>query len=200
MIKNIIFDVGDVLLEYRWKDMLMDYGLSGEEAYKVGRMMFDDELWDERDLADIKRGDELTVEYMEKYPEYSQVIEWFFSHEEYMHIPRKDIWEKVHKLKEKGYKLYILSNYSESMFIKHTKDADFIKDMDGIVVSYQAHFMKPDHRIYHFLLDKYFLKPDECLFFDDRIENTKAASELGIHVRTVISKEFLAEELDKLLK
>ena len=135
MIKNIIFDVGDVLLEYRWKNMLMDYGLSDEEAYKVGRMIFDDKLWNEMDLADIKHGEELAVEYMKKYPEYGQVISWFLSHEEYMHVPRKDIWEKVHKLKEKGYKLYILSNYPESMFIKHTKDADFIKDMDGIVLS-----------------------------------------------------------------
>ena len=41
-IKNIIFDVGDVLLSYRWKYMLMDYGLSEEEAVRIGTEMFDD--------------------------------------------------------------------------------------------------------------------------------------------------------------
>jgi hypothetical protein len=40
-IKNIIFDVGDVLLSYRWKYMLMDYGLSEEEAVRIGTEMFD---------------------------------------------------------------------------------------------------------------------------------------------------------------
>ncbi|MDY4110021.1 MAG: hypothetical protein SOY48_03920 [Eubacterium sp.] len=50
---NIIFDVGDVLLEYRWKQMLMDCGLSEEEAVRVGRELFDDpdDLWHIFDLA-----------------------------------------------------------------------------------------------------------------------------------------------------
>lgn len=50
---NIIFDVGDVLLEYRWKQMLMDCGLSEEEAIRVGHELFDDDddLWHIFDLA-----------------------------------------------------------------------------------------------------------------------------------------------------
>ena len=54
-IKNIIFDVGDVLLSYRWKYMLMDYGLSEEEAVRIGTEMFDDPegLWG---LLDLVRG------------------------------------------------------------------------------------------------------------------------------------------------
>ena len=47
-IKNIIFDVGDVLLSYRWKYMLMDYGLSEEEAVRIGTEMFDDMIEDIR--------------------------------------------------------------------------------------------------------------------------------------------------------
>ena len=44
--KNIIFDVGDVLLEYRWKDMLVeDYGMTEERAVQIGKSMFDDPLW-----------------------------------------------------------------------------------------------------------------------------------------------------------
>ena len=44
--KNIIFDVGDVLLEYRWKDMLaQDYGMTEERAVQIGKSMFDDPLW-----------------------------------------------------------------------------------------------------------------------------------------------------------
>ena len=66
MIKNIIFDVGDVLLEYRWKDMLMDYGLSEAEAIRVGTLMFDDPLWRQLDYG--KSEEEVILEYQQKYP------------------------------------------------------------------------------------------------------------------------------------
>ncbi len=198
MIKNIIFDVGGVLLEYRWKDMLTDHGLSGEEALKVGRLMFDDPLWTDMDKADRSRDEAIIAAYMEKYPEYAGTIQWFLTHVEYMHVPRKEIWRLVHRLKEKGYRLYILSNYPETMFRKHTDDADFMADMDGEVVSYQIRKVKPDPEIYRHLLDKYHLVPEECLFFDDRPENTRAAERLGIHTVTVTSREFLKGKLEEM--
>lgn len=198
MIKNIIFDVGDVLLEYRWKDMLKDYGLPDDEAYKVGNLMFNDNLWHEFDLANMTR-DEIVGQYLKNYPDYAKVMQWFMTHGELMHVKREDAWEKAQKLKEKGYGIYILSNYSQELFEKHTKDAPFISLADGVVVSYQIHITKPDEKIYRYLLDKYNLKAEECIFFDDREENTEAARKLGIEAITVTSKEFLLDELDKLL-
>jgi len=198
VVKNIIFDVGDVLLEYRWHDMLTDYGLEDGEADKVAGFMFNDILWHEFDLAIMTR-DEIIQKYIKSYPEYADTIQWFMTHGEFMHVNREDVWEKVQELKNKGYGIYILSNYSEELFEKHTKDAPFIKIADGIVVSYQIHITKPDKGIYQYLLNKYKLKAEECIFFDDRKENTEAAIKLGINAVTVTSKEFLLEELDKLL-
>ena len=198
MIKNIIFDVGDVLLEYRWKDMLKDYGLPDDEAYKVGNLMFNDNLWHEFDLANMTR-DEIVGQYLKNYPDYAKVMQWFMTHGELMHVKREDVWEKAQKLKEKGYGIYILSNYSQELFEKHTKDAPFVSLADGVVVSYQIHITKPDEKIYRYLLDKYNLKAEECIVFDDREENTEAARKLGIEAITVTSKEFLLDELDKLL-
>ena len=198
MIKNIIFDVGDVLLEYRWKDMLKDYGLPDDEAYKVGNLMFNDNLWHEFDLANMTR-DEIVGQYLKNYPDYAEVMQWFMTHGELMHVKREDVWEKAQKLKEKGYGIYILSNYSQELFEKHTKDAPFISLADGVVVSYQIHITKPDEKIYRYLLDKYNLKAEECIFFDEREENTEGARKLGIDAITVTSREFLLKELDKLL-
>ena len=61
--KNIIFDVGDVLLDYRWQQMLMDYGLDESEAYRVGRELCDDPdgLWHEFDLG-VKSQEEIIQE------------------------------------------------------------------------------------------------------------------------------------------
>lgn len=198
-IKNIIFDVGDVLLEYRWKDMLMDYGLSKEEAVKVGNLMFDNKLWSVLDLGTMS-DEEVISEYARLYPEYATVMEWFIKNGEYMHVARPKVWERVHKLKTMGYGIYILSNYSRNLFEKHTKGASFLEDADGMVVSYQIHIAKPDKKIYEYLLNKYNLIAQECIFFDDRPDNTKAARQMGIEAVTVTGQDFLISELDKIVK
>ena len=197
--KNIVFDVGEVLIEYRWKQMLMDYGLSEEDAIRVGTELFDDpdKLWSIFDLGTFSE-EEIIAEYCRKHPEDTDAITWFISHGEYMHVPREDVWEKVHGLKQKGYGIYLLSNYSENLFHKHTKNAAFMKDIDGMVVSYQIHKTKPDPAIYLHLLQTYHLQPETCLFFDDRPANTEAAKKLGIQTITVTSKELLMGELEKL--
>lgn len=197
-LKNIIFDVGDVLLEYRWKDMLVDFGLSEEEAQGLGLRMFEDPLWKELDLAN-RTEQEIIRSYQEKIPQYKKEVEWFITHGEYMHVNRPKVWEKVHRLKEQGYGLYLLSNYSKELFIKHTKGASFIRDMDGMVVSYMIHQAKPSREIYEYLLQKYHLNPQECLFFDDREENVLAARKLGIDAYQVTSQAYLLEQLERLL-
>ena len=67
MIKNLIFDVGGVLLDYRWKEMLMDYGLDEENAIRVGTEMFEDEdrIWDIFDLA-VKSDEEIADMFCKK--------------------------------------------------------------------------------------------------------------------------------------
>lgn len=198
MIKNIIFDVGEVLLEYRWKDMLMDYGCSEGEAIRLGTLIFSEELWQQLDIQN-EPTESIIKKYEEKYPNDAKAIRWFIEHGEYMHVPRQDVWVKLHLLKEKGYKIYLLSNYSKDLFEKHTKGADFLNNIDGMVVSYQIHKIKPDLAIYNYLIEKYSLNTDECIFFDDRQINTQAAESLGIKSVTITSKELLLSEMDKLL-
>ena len=176
--KNIIFDVGDVLLEYRWKDMLVqDYGMTEERAVQIGKSMFDDPLWSGLDLGNPL--EETICRYEKKYPEYAKEIRWFLTHGEYMHVKRPEVWE--------------------NLFTKHTKGASFLNDIDGKVVSYQIHEIKPNSKIYLYLLDKYNLKADQCLFFDDRKQNVEGAEKLGIHAIRVESQEQLLGELEKLL-
>ena len=114
-------------------------------------------------------------------------------------LPQKEGQKRLHLLKEKGYKIYLLSNYSKDLFEKHTKGADFLNNIDGMVVSYQIHKIKPDLAIYNYLIEKYSLNTDECIFFDDRQINTQAAESLGIKSVTITSKELLLSEMDKLL-
>lgn len=198
-IKNLIFDVGYVLLEYRWYQMLLDYGLTEEEAKTAAPLIFDNELWKEFDLGNLPLQEIIDL-YCEALPQYEDLLRWFFGHLELMHVARPDVWEKVHALKEKGYRIYLLSNYSDDFFRVHTEGASFLEDIDGKVVSYEIHEMKPDPVIYEYLLKKYQLKAEECVFFDDREENTKAAEALGIRSHTITSKEYLLSVMDEYLK
>ena len=199
--KNIIFDVGDVLLDYRWQQMLMDYGLDESEAYRVGRELFDDPdgLWHEFDLG-VKSQEEIIQEFEQKHPKDAEVIRWFISHGEYMHVARPAIWKLVHQLKEAGYHLYILSNYPEILFKKHTQYADFMDDMEGMVVSYMLHVGKPERIVYQTLCDRYGLNKEECLFFDDRAENVQGAIDFGMRAKRVLSAKGLAADLEELLR
>lgn len=199
-IQNIVFDVGDVLLEYRWRDMLKDFGLSYQDAERVGHAMFDDEegLWRELDLG-VKTQEEIIKAYEKKYPQDAKAIRYFISHGEYMSVPRPEIWEKIPRLKEKGYRIYLLSNYSGDLFEKHTRYADFMQHLDGKMVSYMIHKVKPDPAIYQALLDAYGLDAKECLFFDDRADNVKAARELGMAAKQVLSRQGIEKDLCDLL-
>lgn len=200
-IRNIVFDMGEVLMGYRWEAMLQDYGLSREKALEVGHQMFDEgrDLWHIFDLAD-RTDQELIEEYQRRFPENGKYIAWFIRHGEYMHTPRPEIWEMVHGLKEKGYGIYLLSNYPESLFKKHTQYCDFMEDLDGMMVSYMIHIAKPDPRIFQALCDRYGLKKEQCLFFDDRAENVEGARGFGMQAEQVVSRAWLATRLTTLLQ
>ena len=198
MIKNLIFDVGGVLFDYRWKEMFMDYGLDEDNAIRVGTQMFNDpdRTWDIFDLG-IKSDEEIADIFCKKYPGDEDVIRWFIRHGEYMQVPRPKVWKKVHELKQKGYKIYILSNYPESLFKKHTEYADFMDDIDGLMVSYMIHKAKPAEDIYKALCDKYGLDRSEIIFFDDRSENVEGAVKFGMKSVKILSEQVLLDELDR---
>ena len=198
MIKNLIFDVGGVLFDYRWKEMFMDYGLDEDNAIRVGTQMFNDpdRTWDIFDLG-IKSDEEIADIFCKKYPGDEDVIRWFIRHGEYMQVPRPKVWKKVHELKQKGYKIYILSNYPESLFKKHTEYADFMDDIDGLMVSYMIHKAKTAEDLYKALCDKYGLDRSESIFFDDRSENVEGAVKFGMKSVKILSEQVLLDELDR---
>ena len=197
MIKNIIFDVGGVLFSYRWREAMVDAGFSLEAAEEYGSNIFDDPLWQDLDRQIVPYWDKVE-ELANKYAPWHDAVIEFLTNVEKMPIDRPKVWEKVAYLKKKGYKLYILSNYSEYMFSRHTKDKPFMELMDGIMVSYMIHELKPNPPIYNALIEKYQLNKDECIFFDDRTENVQGAIDVGIAARVVKDEETLLRELDKL--
>ena len=196
---NLVFDVGHVLMSYRIPAMLSDYGLTEEEKERFSRAVFMSPYWMELDYERIPF-EELVDKFVEGDPGLEEAIRWFFAHMEYMHVGRTEIWKRVRKLKEKGYRIYLLSNYSREMFRLHTEGADFMQLLDGKVVSYEIHEIKPDAAIYEELFRRYSLDPSRCLFFDDRAENVEGSKACGMDAVQVTSEEQLAGLLDQLLE
>ena len=198
-IKNLVFDIGGVLLTDRSRQMLLDSGLAEEDASKIAmEVSFDDHgLWEEWEKNDISIGS-LIYKYRNRYPEDAEAIEWYIRHGEYTSSPRPIIWKLIHKLKP-YYNMYLLSNYPDIWFHKHTQYADFIKDMDGMEISYMHHLAKPDTAIYQMLCDRYSLIPEECIFFDDKKENTDAAIKFGMYAETVTDQNWFIGRLRGLL-
>lgn len=199
MIKNLIFDVGNVLFHYRWLEALVDTGMTKEQAAETGPKIFDETpLWREFDAGNIDLPG-IIEGYGELFPEFKDNIAEFITRAERMPIDRPEVWEKMKLLKDKGYKIYLLSNYSDYLFNRHTEGKAFLDYIDGKVVSYEVHYTKPQKEIYEILLSKYNLKPEESLFFDDREENVQTAVSLGISGCVVKSREHINKELEKLI-
>lgn len=198
-IKNIVFDVGSILVGYRWLDMFADHGIDAETAHIVGRGFFDSPYWNKYDAGLITTS-ELVDRFCETRPEYEAEARWFIDNAIQMRVLRPRVYEEVKKLKDNGYKLYILSNYSHDLFELHTSDLPFREWMDGEMVSYKVNVTKPDPKIYELTRDEFSIVPEESLFFDDRLENVEGAKVVGfnaIHVEDG-DEEFLLDCLYEL--
>lgn len=197
--KNIVFDIGNVLIEYRWRDMLRDYGMAEDRIEHFAKNVFMDPTWEEFDLANMPFEDVITA-YIEKYPDWEEEIDWFLHHSELMPVVRHNVGSLLGKLKDAGYHLYLLSNYNDVLLENHSRGAEFKEHVEGGIISYQVHVIKPDPAIYQHLFDKYDLKPEECLFFDDRQVNVDGAKACGMDAILVTSEKQLIGELQWLLE
>ena len=197
MIRNIIFDVGNVLVTYGWQEYLRSYGFSEEKFQKIADATFRNPVWEERDRGCYEE-QYYVDKFVESAPEYEKEIR-----EVMIHTPDcikitdyAETWVKY--LKNQGYHLYILSNYCNYMLEKNRPDMTFLKYMDGIIFSCEVKEIKPEREIYETLLSRYSLKPEKSVFLDDRAENCEAARKAGIHAIEFKNLKQAAEELKKL--
>lgn len=101
-------------------------------------------------------------------------------------------------LKKKGYSIYLLSNINEYTF-KSIYDSKLFDIVDGYVLSYLEHQVKPYKSIYLTLLDRFKLKPNECLFIDDNKKNVETARDLGM-IGEVVTPDSYSSVYDVLEK
>lgn len=195
--KNVIFDVGLVLVDFDWQGYLKSFGFPEEENKLIGEKVFLSQQWNERDRG--LYDEETYVKAFERaLPEYAQDVRKVLEGSSKTIKVRDyaDTWTKY--LRSKGYRLYVLSNYCDYALKQTRKDLTFLKNMDGIIFSCEVQQLKPEKDIYETLLGRYGLKAEESVFLDDRAENCEAARQLGIHAIQFHDFKQAVAELEKL--
>lgn len=197
MIKNIIFDVGMVLVDFCWQKVLEDLGFEGDLLKRVAAATVGSSAWGEYDRS-RKSDEEILAGLIANDPELEPEIRLFWDHnrETIRLYPYAESW--VREFKEKGYRCYILSNYSRRTYELTREERPFEELMDGVLFSFQVQQVKPERAIYETFLKRFGLVPEECVFLDDSPKNIAAARELGIYGVQFTTREAAVEELRKL--
>ncbi|MDR2920234.1 MAG: HAD family phosphatase [Tannerella sp.] len=177
-IKNIVFDFGGVLLDWNPR--------------YVYSTVFEDEKEMEHFLANIctnewnaeqDRGRPFAegIKLLQsQYPEHKETIQLYSDRwEDMLKSELPESVELLRELKEQGYSIWGLTNWSAETIPVAYRRYDFFKLFDGIVVSGDEKLIKPDKRLYKVLLDRYKLDAGESVFIDDNLANIQAAQELG---------------------
>lgn len=179
MIKNIVFDLGNVIAPFNPLEIYKDVCKDDDLAHQLYHHFNSLNIWHNFDMGE-------SIEEVKNYvlantPKELQtvaekiVLTWV----DYLGVDQEMV-EYLFELKEKGYNLFILSNFS-LQYPQYVNKHDFFLLFDGLYFSGFHKKVKPEAEIYEHFLQLYQLNADECIFIDDRIENVQGAMDCGLH-------------------
>ena len=197
MIKNIIFDIGNVLMPFQYRSFYESFGYEEEVVDRLAKATAQSPDWNELDKG-VLSYEEVLERFIRNDPQLEGIIRKVFVD---LHgiLDLYDYTESwIRQLKEAGYGVYYLSNF----FQKADEDCKdlmgFLELMDGGILSYKDKVTKPDRKIYELLLERYGLKAEECVFLDDTKKNIDGARAVGIQGILFQDREQAVEELRKM--
>lgn len=178
-IKNIIFDMGRVLLQFDPYVSLNTYCENEEDKAIIYKELFCGPEWIMGDEGKITNGQRFLL-VKERVPErLHPTLKLVVENWEMCMKPVEGALEFYSLVKEKGYHTFVLSNACNRFYGYFPRFYD-MKSFDGVVVSSDVKMIKPNPAIYEYILQTYHLQPSECLFIDDLEENIEAARKAGM--------------------
>lgn len=179
MIRNVIFDLGNVLISFRPAEFLSEKKYEQEE-----RELILSDIFGSREWLLLDNGDITAAEAIERISSVSllkpEIIARIFNTRMEIFSILTHNADLLPELKKMGFKLYFLSNFPGDLFPDVKSKYSFFSLFEGGIISAEARCSKPDHHIYRLLLDTYALKPAECLYIDDLEANVKTAITFGM--------------------
>ena len=199
MIRNIIFDLGNVLISFIPSEYLKKKNYPSNIRNTILDDIFRSEEWKKLDNGEItvpEAIDSIALKSALKREEIALV----FNFRADIMFPLDDNVRLLPELKKQGFRLYYLSNFPLDIFEEIRSDYYFFRYFDGGIISSEVKLSKPDVKIFRYILGKYILKPDECLYIDDIEENIKAAEKTGIQGFFTRGSTKISSELEDKLK
>ena len=179
MIKNIVFDMGNVLLLFDRDRFLDAVGVKGDDRRVLMNNVYLSLEWAKMDrgsMTDAQAAESMCARLPERLHEkvHKLVDQW-----DRPIYPVPGMAELVKNLKTAGYRIYLLSNasYRQHEYWPRVPGSEYF---DGTLISADVKLVKPERQIYELLCEKFSLKPDECLFIDDSAMNIEGAEGAGM--------------------
>lgn len=180
MIKNIVFDVGNVLLKYEPLQYLRR-NFDEDTSLKLFKLIFDSKEWSLLDEGLLTQKEAIEI-FDLKFPSNKDKIIKVMNEWNDTLTPIDETVEFLKSVKQKGLNTYVLSNYQSEPF-EYTKNKfEFFKYIDDFVISARIKLIKPNPQIYTYIINTFNINPNESIFIDDRKENIDAAKEIGFNV------------------
>ena len=182
------------MTDFRWKEFLEDKGFDEAMVKRIAKASVQSTVWNEIDRG-VWSMEELMQAFIRQDPEIEEELRRAYDDITGMVTKRAYAIPWIQELREKGYRVYYLSNFSEKAYEDCADALDFLPYTDGGILSYREKLVKPDPEIYRRLLSRYSLEAQESVFLDDTAMNVEAAERLGIHGICFRTKEQAEEEL-----
>ena len=179
MTENIIFDFGNVLVQWHPELIYGNYFGDEAKAWWFLRHVADMDFRQRIDAGEFM--DTCIAEQQARYPEYSEAIALYRNcWREMLTDEVPGMRELINELKTKKYEIYGLTNWSMETFPEARNHFGILQMIDRYVVSGAERLVKPDHRLFKVLLDRYHLQAEDCTFVDDNPANVEAARQMGM--------------------
>lgn len=193
-VTTVIFDIGNVLVDFCWKSYFKGFGFSEEVLERLEEVTVKNPDWAELDRG-VLTEEEVMQRFIGKAPQLEVEIRRLFENVGGILHRREYAVPWIQKLKREGYRVLVLSNFPEKMLRDCAEEMDFLKETDGGILSYREKLIKPMPAIYWTLLDRYGLRAEECVFIDDTAANIEIAEKLGFQGIVFESREQVEKEL-----
>jgi putative hydrolase of the HAD superfamily len=179
MIKNIIFDLGNVLISFKPSEFFDKKSYPEKVKARILSDIFESREWSLLDSAELSTQEAIDSIALHSTLNKEMIIHVFNLRTELLYPIEENI-KILPVLKNRGYRLFYLSNFPIDIFDEIRSGYYFFKYFDGGLISAEARVSKPDSRIFRIFLEKYNLIPEESLFIDDIEANVKAAEGTGL--------------------
>ena len=178
-IKNVVFDLGGVLIDFNEERMLRD-NIPQEHHKAVSAATFHSKEWKMMDSGELEVDEAVDRMLVNLPDEIHESVRRMIIDREVQMPPLEEMTAVIDTLYNNGYTLYVLSNCAKWLHEFLPEKVPSGKKFSGLIVSADYGIIKPDERIYKILFDTYSLKAEECFFIDDSPANIESALKLGM--------------------